>query len=199
MKINQQKYFVRSVSDLTPHPSNPRQGDVGSIHESIDVNGFYGALIVQKSTGHVLAGNHRLKAAVASGAETVPVIEVDCDDETATRILIADNRTNDVASYDNDALANLLKELASTSGLAGTGFDGDDLDQLLGDIDADISALTGNGLGEMVIAYSLVFDTDEQQKRWFAFLRWLRHYYPDAETNAVRLDMFLEGAMSDNA
>lgn len=123
------------VASLRPHPANPRQGDVGAIHESIVENGFYGTIVVQKSTGYVLAGNHRMKAAAEAGLDAVPVVYVDVDDERAMRILLADNRTNDVASYDNDALAQLLEHLASTdAGLAGTGYDGDALDDLLKDL-----------------------------------------------------------------
>lgn len=64
----------------------------------------------------------------------MPVIWVDVDDETAVRVLLADNRTNDVASYDNAVLAEILTELANGPGLEGTGYDGDDLDQLLNDL-----------------------------------------------------------------
>jgi DNA modification methylase len=73
-------------------------------------------------------------AAVEAGAKSVPVIWVDVDDETAVRVLLADNRTNDVASYDNAVLAEILSELASGPGLEGTGYDGDDLDALIADL-----------------------------------------------------------------
>ena len=70
--------------------------------------------------------------------QEVPVIYVDVDDERAMRILLADNRTNDVASYDGETLADLLEHLESTDdGLAGTGYDGDALDELLHDLGRD--------------------------------------------------------------
>lgn len=107
---------------------------MGAIYQSIEANGFYGAIVAQRSTGYILAGNHRYKAAVEAGAKSVPVIWVDVDDETAVRVLLADNRTNDVASYDNAVLAEILTELANGPGLEGTGYDGDDLDQIIGDL-----------------------------------------------------------------
>jgi ParB-like chromosome segregation protein Spo0J len=110
---------------------------VGAIYQSIEANGFYGAIVAQRSTGYILAGNHRYKAAVEAGAKSVPVIWVDVDDETAVRVLLADNRTNDVASYDNAVLAEILTELAAGPGLEGTGYDGDDLDQIIGDLAGD--------------------------------------------------------------
>ena len=132
-----------AVGDLTLHPDNPRQGDVGAIAESIQANGFVGSLVAQCSTGRVLAGNHRLQAAIHLGFDRVPVHWVDVDDETAKRILLADNRTADLASYDDQALAELLNTFGS-SGLTGTGFDGDDLDLLLSDLDK----LGASGLDE---------------------------------------------------
>lgn len=65
------------VSDLVEHPDNPRRGDTGLIADSIAHNGFYGAVIAQRATSRVLAGNHRLRAAVSEGLETLPVIWVD--------------------------------------------------------------------------------------------------------------------------
>lgn len=133
--------IINTASELAPldavrpHPRNPRRGDIGSIHESIQANGFYGAVIAQKSTGFILAGNHRWQAARQAGAAEIPITWVDVDDDHALRILLADNRTNDLASYDDEALAEILKDLhAATGTLAGTGYDGDDLDQLLTDL-----------------------------------------------------------------
>ena len=124
-----------NTTDLHPHPRNPRQGDVGAIIESIKHNGWYGAIIAQRRTGHVLAGNHRLQAARHLGIDRVPVIWLDVSDDQAVRILLADNRTNDIASYDDSSLADLLVSLTSTDDqLLGTGYDGDDLDQMLADL-----------------------------------------------------------------
>ena len=124
-----------AVTKLTIHPNNPRQGDIGAIVESIDKNGWYGTLVAQRTTGRVLAGNHRLQAAQALGMTEVPVYWVDVDDEEAQRILLADNRTSDLASYDDNILADLLKDMViNGAGLEGTGYDGDDLDDLLADI-----------------------------------------------------------------
>lgn len=141
-----QKYRRAQVADLHPHPENPRQGDVGAIHTSIETNGFYGAIIVQKSTQRVLAGNHRLVALQQAGTATVPVIEVDVDDDTARRILLADNRTNDLAAYDNQLLTDLLTSIAKENpeALVGTGYDGDDLDDLIAMLQEENPNADGN-------------------------------------------------------
>jgi len=125
------------IDDLIRHPDNPRQGDVGAISASIEVNGWYGTVVAQSSTGRVLAGNHRIEAARHLGMREVPVYWVDVDDATARRILLADNRTNDLATYDDAVLAELLSGLAEDDDLLGTGWDGDDLDALLADSASD--------------------------------------------------------------
>lgn len=129
-QLAEQDYEQVRLDAVRPHPDNPRKGNVSEIEESIRANGFYGALIVQKSTGYVLAGNHRYLAAAAVGLDTVPVVWVDVEDDVALRILLADNRTSDTAGYDEEALLVLLEEIDATAGLAGTGYDADALEDL---------------------------------------------------------------------
>jgi len=155
-----QDYEIVRLAELVEHPDNPRQGDVGAIYESITTNGFYGALIVQRSTGRILAGNHRYKAARDAGLTELPAIVVDVDDDTAARILVVDNRSNDLATHDEAALVELLKGLALTpEGLAGTGFDGDDLDGL-------VARLESPSLGDLADRYG-----DDDEKKFWPLIR----------------------------
>ena len=118
------------LEKLNLHPNNPRKGNLEALGESLDVNGFYGAIVAQKSTGYILAGNHRYMAASAKKAQEIPVIWVDVDDDQAKKILLADNRTSDLAVYDEDELSMLLKSLDD---LDGTGYTEEDLDALVGE------------------------------------------------------------------
>lgn len=121
-----------SVDAITEHPDNPNEGDIGAISESMDAHGFLGAILVQRSTGRVLAGNHRYRTAVLKGASTIPGFWLDVDDDSASRILAVDNRTSQLATFDNAKLLQLLAGAAiSPRGLEGTGYDGDDLDHLV--------------------------------------------------------------------
>lgn len=99
---------------------------------SIAKFGFWGAIVAQRSTRHVLAGNHRLMAARELGLGEVPVVWVDVSDERARAILAADNRTSDLGGYDDAALAELLSHLSQDDLLDGTGYTLDDLDDLIG-------------------------------------------------------------------
>lgn len=123
------------IDAVIPHPRNVRQGDVGALCESLSAHGQYRPLVVQRhefSQPYILAGNHTWRAMKSLGWDSCAVTYVDVDDDEALRILLIDNRSNDLATYDDSGLAELLKELASTkAGFAGTGFDGDDLDDLL--------------------------------------------------------------------
>lgn len=96
------------IDALVPHPDNPRVGHVPAITEAIRRNGWHGAIVVQKSTGRILAGKHRWLAAKEVGLKRVSVHYVDVDDHTALRILLADNRTSDISGYDDPKLLEVL-------------------------------------------------------------------------------------------
>jgi ParB-like chromosome segregation protein Spo0J len=117
---------------VQPHPKNPRQGKIPVIKESIINNGFYGSIIVQKSTNYILAGNHRYLAAKEAGYEQIPVTYIDVNDDQATRIMLADNRTSDLGTYDDAVLSELLEGLKESTGtLLATGYDDAALDELI--------------------------------------------------------------------
>lgn len=129
------EYTTVDIDLIEPHPKNVRQGDIGAISESLKAHGQYRPIVVDKRTNQILAGNHTWKAAKSLGWTQIQAGFVETkDDDEAVRILLADNKANDLASYDDTELANLLKELAETDeGLEGTLFDGDDLDNLIND------------------------------------------------------------------
>lgn len=145
MKIASQQYRKLKLVDVKTHPRNPRKGSLESIAQSLEANDFYGTIVVQKSTGYVLAGNHRLLAAKEAGAKELPAMVLDVDDATALRILLADNRTSDVAEYDDPELLSLLREIGQEEGtLDGTGWTFDDFREL----EREADALTGAGPDE---------------------------------------------------
>ncbi|WP_433426323.1 ParB/RepB/Spo0J family partition protein (plasmid) [Microtetraspora malaysiensis] len=128
-----QTYRMVQLDELEPHPDNPHKGDVDMIAESISRNGFYGVVLVQKSRMRIIAGEHRWRGARAKGLAEVPALVIDVDDEAATRIMLADNRTAEHGDgYDEQVLAELLQGLPD---LDGTGWSDDDLADLLDDLD----------------------------------------------------------------
>lgn len=123
------------VGSLHAYHRNPRQGDVDAIAESLKTTGQYRPIIVNRGTktgrrNEVLAGNHTLAAAKKLGWADIGVTWLDVDEDTARRIVLADNRTADLGGYDDSVLLSLLQEMPD---LIGTGYDGDDLLALMGD------------------------------------------------------------------
>ncbi|MBO0819204.1 MAG: ParB N-terminal domain-containing protein, partial [Actinobacteria bacterium] len=122
MAIIAQRYATVKVTDVQPHPDNPNVGNVEAIAESIEANGFYGALLVQESTGNILAGSHRWQAARTGGEPELPALLIDCDDATARRILVGDNAIGRLAAWNEAQLVELLRGMsADPGGLRGTG------------------------------------------------------------------------------
>jgi len=135
--IHEMTFELWPITRPQYHPQNPRQGDVGAICESLDANGFYGAILIQKSSERILAGAHRHKSMKARGATQIPVIIIDVDDEKALDIMLADNATADQADYDRAALPALLEQIHERRGnLDGTGYTTERLQELLDDLSA---------------------------------------------------------------
>lgn len=121
------------IDALSPHPQNPRRGNVEAIRESIRHNGFVAPILVQASRMRIIAGEHRWRAAVAEGYDEVPVVLLDIDDSHALRVLLADNKTADDAAYDEPALIEALQAAADANAglLLGTGWATVELEALL--------------------------------------------------------------------
>jgi hypothetical protein len=95
------------VGVLRPHPRNPRRGDVRLIAGSLKRNGQYRPILVQRATNIILAGYHTWQAAQLLGWTHIAVLPVEVDDDAALRLLLMDNRSSDVADYDDALLAEL--------------------------------------------------------------------------------------------
>lgn len=121
------KAIKTEINSLLEFVGNPRKGNVKALVESLQTNGQYRPIIVQKSTRQILAGNHLWKAAKEIGWTEIDIIEVDVDDKQAKRIVATDNRLSDMGTYDEQALLDLLKDID----LHGTGYITQDIDDLL--------------------------------------------------------------------
>jgi ParB-like chromosome segregation protein Spo0J len=111
------------VGDLHPHPENPNRGDVNAIAESLEQHGQYRSVVANKD-GTILAGHHVWQAAKNIRMGSLRVDVVDADEQSARKILLADNRIADLGpGPDMDALLDVLLTLGND--LEGTGFDDD--------------------------------------------------------------------------
>ncbi len=119
------------ISKVVTYPTNPRKGDVDAIADSLHHHGQYRPIVVQYGTNFVLAGNHTLKAAKKLGWKKIKVTYVDVDEETAKKIVLADNRITDLASYNEPLLKSLLGSLPELEGTGFTPAEVETLDKLI--------------------------------------------------------------------
>lgn len=118
------------IDNLIPWPKNPRRNDaaVDVVAASIKRFGFGAPLIVRTANRMVIAGHTRLKAAHKLGLTEVPVRFLDIAETEAEAMAIADNKTGELATWDDTALGEIL---STTPNLEGLGFSQSDLDDLL--------------------------------------------------------------------
>ena len=116
------------LKDLQPYPGNAKTHDLDAIRESLRENGQYRTIVVRHPSLTILAGHGTAEAAAAEGWKKIRAELVECDDETARRIVLVDNRAPELGGFDDTLLAELLQSAPS---LAGTGYDEEYLDGLL--------------------------------------------------------------------
>lgn len=121
---------------LNPENARLNEPAVEPVMQSIARFGFRVPIVVNRRTGLIEAGNTRWKAAQRMGLTEVPVIFADDDEVTALAFALADNRTAEIATWDEPSLADLLKRLETAGELTASGFSEDDLGSLLARLDA---------------------------------------------------------------
>tara|TARA_X000001388_G_C2232369_1_gene123711 strand:+ start:1351 stop:2010 length:660 start_codon:yes stop_codon:yes gene_type:complete len=122
------------LSQLKQFGGNPRVGNVDLIAESLKENGQFRPLIVNKDNT-ILAGNHTFLAMKQLGWKECDVHYIDVDKTQAKKIVLVDNRLNDIAGYDTQVMIDMLEEMLDKGQLIGTGFDADAVDDLAAEYD----------------------------------------------------------------
>lgn len=126
------------VADLKPWLKNPRWNDqaVGPVATSIEEFGFGAPIVVQAGTNMIIAGHTRLKAALKLGWKKVPCRILEITDRNAERLAIADNKTNEIADWNEEHLQEIMAAFEPEE-LEGLGFSDEELNDLLGDGQSD--------------------------------------------------------------
>jgi len=115
------------IDEAVPHPENNNEGDLDYIDHSFEQNGMYRPVVVQASTGYILAGNHTWETAKRRDAQVCPMVKIDVDDVTAIRILLDDNHIARLAKTNAMQTLELLKRLEDQSVLDTTSYNHHDL------------------------------------------------------------------------
>jgi 16S rRNA G966 N2-methylase RsmD len=130
-----------SIAELSLDPRNARkhsQRNLEAIAASLEKFGQRKPIVVHR--GVVLAGNGTLEAAKTLGWTEIDVAEVpdDWDNDTAKAYALADNRTAELAEWDESELAKQLLELVDAEwNITELGFEVPPLADIDGDKDED--------------------------------------------------------------
>ena len=109
-------------------------GDIDAVARSYAAFGQRKPVVARRDGDQtvVIAGNHQLQAARQLGWSHIAVLVVDDDDETAAAFALADNRTADLGTYDEQALLAMLGHVDNPDLLMATGYSATDIEDLLG-------------------------------------------------------------------
>jgi hypothetical protein len=132
----------RGVAELTQDPRNARSHDgknIEAIKRSLQEFGQQKPIVVN-TTGKVVAGNGTLAAALDLGWDKIAVVETDLVGSSAAAYAIADNRTAELAAWDDDALAETLASLQNDESIDEliTGFSEKEIEEIIGNASGDI-------------------------------------------------------------
>lgn len=118
------KIIEKNIKDITPYENNPRNNEdaVEKVAESIKEFGFQQPIVVDKDNV-VIVGHTRLKAAERLGLDKVPVVIADeLSEEQAKAYRLADNKTNEIATWKFDVLNEELLDIGQID-MSKFGFD----------------------------------------------------------------------------
>ena len=131
-----------SISDLSFDPSNVRRHsnrNIDAIKDSLSAFGQQRPILVDRR-GVVLAGNGTMAAAKALGWKTIRVLRSELEGAQAIAYAIADNRTAELAEWDQEGLLRQLNalQIESEDLFNASGFETSDLDALILDLNERI-------------------------------------------------------------
>ena len=129
------------IDDLSIDPANARkhsQKNLDAIVASLRRFGQQKPIVIDKSN-IVRAGNGTLEAARQLGWETILAVQTSLTGSEATAYAIADNRTAELAEWDDDILKATLESLADEDAalLESCGYTEAELDALVGQVEKD--------------------------------------------------------------
>ena len=130
------KLTTTKITELSLDPSNVRKHgrkNIDAIKASLRKFGQQKPIVVD-AKGIVLAGNGTLAAAKELGWTEIEVTRTELTGSAATAFAIADNRTAELAEWEEDKLAQVLQSLKVEDAdlFAATGYDDAEVDKMVG-------------------------------------------------------------------
>lgn len=127
------------IGDLKPYENNPRNNDnaVEYVKNSIKKFGFKVPLVIDKNNV-IVTGHTRYRASQELGLKEVPcIIADDLTEKQIKAFRIADNKTNDMAEWNDDLLSIELKDVMEDIDMTDFGFGDFELSMLMDDMEPD--------------------------------------------------------------
>lgn len=128
-----------AIESVSPDPANARkhgEKNLASIRDSLRAFGQQKPIVVD-SRGIVIAGNGTLECAKSLGWKEISIVRTDLDPSQATAFGIADNRTSELAEWDDEVLRSLLDTMDDQM-LDVLAFDQKEIDALLPPVTVEI-------------------------------------------------------------
>ena len=130
------------ISELKPADYNPRKdlkpgdADYEKLKRSLTEFGYVEPVIYNPTTGHVVGGHQRLKVLADLGHTSIDCVVVELDETREKALNVALNKIS--GDWDESKLALLIADLdAADFDAELTGFDDDEIAQLIGSLDED--------------------------------------------------------------
>lgn len=127
------------IEDLVPYENNPRNNDnaVEYVKNSIKKFGFKVPLVIDKNNV-IVTGHTRYKASQQLGLKEVPcIVADDLTDKQIKAFRIADNKTNDMAEWNDDLLSIELKDVLDDIDMTDFGFGDFEISMLIDDMEPE--------------------------------------------------------------
>lgn len=169
MKIENKK-----IEELKPYENNPRNNEkaIDYVANSIKEFGFKVPLVIEKD-GTIVTGHTRYEACKRLGIEEIPcIVADDLTEKQIKAFRIADNKTNDMAEWNDDLLSLELKNILDDIDMTDFGFGEFELSILTEDMEPEdydkdlIEEYSSNADNFLVNKRCIITYKTEEQEQW---------------------------------
>lgn len=164
------------IQQLSTDLSNARkhsQRNLAAIKSSLRRFGQQKPIIID-SANIVRAGNGTLEAAIELGWSEIAVVRSDLPPSELVAYAIADNRTAELAEWDDEILTRQLESFDDQELLESAGFNEEELAKLLDESESlspEDRATADQEIGEVIYEVVISCENESQQKELFERLR----------------------------
>jgi hypothetical protein len=130
------------ADQIKPYWRNPRKNEaaIPQVKESIEKYGYLQPIVVD-SKNVIIVGHTRYRAMLLMGKTEIPCVVADLPPDKAKQYRIADNKTAEVATWNEDSLIQELRELGASATELQPFFD-EDISAILKGMDAPFEHVT---------------------------------------------------------